>query len=184
VLRAGQQHVRADRQVDQEHHPPAEAEEVGVDQQAGDDRAEHGREPRDRPEDPPRLAHLLGLEQDADHPEHLRDHHGAEPALERPGGDQRLDRGRDGRGERGDGEAGGAGQQDALAAEHVAQAPAGEQADRHRERVGRGDPLQARVGPAQVVADRRPGDARDRRVQQVHHGRGQCRGECDPAGPR
>ena len=75
-------------------------------------RRRRARATADRPETgpriAPRLAHLVGREQHADHPEHLRHHHGADAALERAGGDQRLDRRRDGGGQRGDREAGGA----------------------------------------------------------------------------
>jgi hypothetical protein len=178
--RAHEQHERADGDVDEEDRAPAGADDVGVDQQAGNDRAQHGGQAGDRTQDRPRLAHLVRREEVADQSEDLRQHDRAERTLQRTRADQHLGRRRRRAQHRGDREAAGADQQHPLAAEHVAEPPAGEQADGHRERVGRRDPLEVGVRAAEVGLHHRAGDAGDRRVQQVHHRRRQGGREGDP----
>jgi hypothetical protein len=127
------------------------------------------------------LANVLGREQVADQAEGLRHHDRAEQALQHAGADQRP--GRPGRrAQHGSGdETGGTGQDDPLAAEHVAEPAAGQQADRERQRVGGGDPLQARVRTAQIRPDRRGRDVDYRRVENVHDRRCEDGEETEPA---
>ena len=67
------------------------------------------------------------------------------------------------------GEAGGADEEDPLAAEVVSQLAAGDQAHRQRQQVGVGHPLQARQAGAEVGAHGRVGDRHDGAVQGHHH---------------
>src|SRR4029450_11582390 len=60
-------------------------------------------------------------------------------------------------------------------------AAAGQQHHGHGQGVGRRDPLHVGVRAAEIAADEGRGDVGDRRVQQVHQGGGQRRGERQPA---
>ena len=87
---------------------------------------------------------------------------GAEGALKSPGGHQHAER-RSGAAERrGEREPGQTGDEDPLAAEHVAQPAADQQQAAERQRVGGYHPLPVAVREAQGVLSRRQGD--------VHHG--------------
>ncbi len=133
-LQPGQHGGEAERQVDQEDHPPAGAEQVGVDQPAYQHRAADRRQAHHRAEQPERGAHLLGGEHLLDHPDALRQHQRAEQALHGAGADEHAGetatphssepRGR----YRADDE-------HPLAAVEVAEAAAGDEPDRHRQRV-------------------------------------------------
>ena len=119
----------------------------------------------DRPETGPSTAHALlissGGKRSRIRPKTCGSMTAPSGALERARADQELGR----RGRRaqdgGDGEAGGADQQHPLAAEHVPEPPAGEQADGHRQRVRGRDPLQVGVRAAELGLHDRAGDARD-----------------------
>ena len=78
----------ADGHVDEEDRAPAQAEQVAVDQQAADDRAEHGGAADDGAEHPEGLGDLLLRERRADDPEALRDHERGEAALQQAEGDE------------------------------------------------------------------------------------------------
>ena len=174
------QRGESDRHVDQEQRAPAGAERVELQQPAGDDRAEHGRQPDRRAHRRERLAHVLRGEQLADQAERLRHHHRGGQPLQRPGRDEGLAGRRERAPDRRDHEAGQAEQHHPAAAEQVAEPRAGHQADRQREGVRRRDPLQGRGAHRQVGADRRGGDVDDRRVEDVEDGRGEDDREADP----
>ena len=62
----------------------------------------------------------------------------------------------------------GADHEHAFAAVQVAEPAAGDETDRHRERVTGAEPLDHAVGAAEVGTDGRAGDRGDERVEQVH----------------
>ena len=72
-------------------------------------------------------------------------------------------------------------EQHALTAVEVAESASGEQADRHREAVGRRDPLDHRVRPTEVTADRGSCHLGDRGIKEIHGGCGDGRREGQPA---
>ena len=61
-----------------------------------------------------------------------------------------------------------AGEEHALAPDQVAGAPAEQEEAAEEQRVGVDDPLQARLGEAEVGLDRRQRDVHDRRVEDHH----------------
>jgi hypothetical protein len=84
-------------------------------------------------------------------------------------------------GRRHQGEAGRADQEEAAAAEHVAEPGAGDQEDGEGEGVAGAQPLQGGVAAAEGGLDRGTGDVDDRRVHQVHHVRRDHHREDEPA---
>ena len=82
----------ADRHVDQEDGPPAEAEDVGLDQPAAEDLPGHEAEPHGGAVEAERLAPLPGREGRGDQRDHLRDHHRAGQPLHQPEGDEHARR--------------------------------------------------------------------------------------------
>ena len=90
---------------------------------------------------------------------------------------RRRERARD-RGER---EAGDADDEDAPAAEDVAEAPADDHEDAEGERVAGGPPLHRRRAAAELGADGRGGDGDDRAVEQIHDLGDEHDREDDPA---
>ena len=176
----GHQPGPAEHDVDQEHGPPAQPEQVGVDQQAGQQRAADRRQPQDRAEGAERLADVLAREHRAQHAEALRDQQRPEPALDQPGHD---DRGRikgQAAGQRGGGEPGEADQEGPAAAVLVAQPPAGDQQHSQGQRVARAQPLDQARTAVQRGADGRRGDGGDGGVEQVHDVRDQDDGQDQP----
>ena len=77
-----------DRHVDEEDRPPLGAGKVRVDEPPGEDRSGHARETHDGAEGDECLAQLLGRERDLHEGQSLRDHHGAEQALQHPRDDE------------------------------------------------------------------------------------------------
>ncbi len=97
--------MRPSRHVDEEDQPPADAPQVGVDERAGEHRrAEHG-QARRRAEQAGGPAELLVVEDLLQQAEALRDHQGAEAALQGPEGDEHAHVRRHGAGGREAGEA-------------------------------------------------------------------------------
>jgi hypothetical protein len=80
-----------DGQVDQEDRPPDQAEQVGLGEQAADQRATHAAEREGHPVDGERPWALLGRELHLDEGEHLGDHQRRHRPLQHAGGDQQLD---------------------------------------------------------------------------------------------
>ena len=87
----------AQRHVDEEDRPPAEA----GDQNAAERRAERGADRGHRSEQPHGAAGLFLRDRLADEGHGERHHDGRAEALRRPGGDQQPERGRDAAQERG-----------------------------------------------------------------------------------
>ncbi len=134
----------------------------------------------------PKIANALRwpvvAEELADETEALRQHHGTDGALDDAAGDQRLGGRRERAQHRRDDEAAHPGEHHLLAAVEVAEPAADEQADRHRERVRGGDPLELGEGAAEVGADGGRGGLGDRGVEQVHDRRGDHHEEAEPDG--
>ena len=159
----------ADRDVDQEHQPPADVPQVGVDEHTGQDRRGQGGQGEHGAEQTEHLGHLVVVERLFDHADALRDHQRAEGALQHPAHDEHADRRSRGADRGHDGEAGRSDQEQPAASEHVPEPGAGDEEDGERERVAGAEPLQGRVAAAERRADGRSGDVDDRRIHQVHH---------------
>jgi hypothetical protein len=84
--------------------------------------------------------------------------------------------------QRGCGEDGEAGQEDAAAAEQVSKAAGQQQQSAEADQVGVHDPGEVRLGEPQIVLDRRQGDVHDRRVEDDHQHAHAEDVEGDPAG--
>src|SRR4029453_14942922 len=181
VAGRGGQGEDPDGHVDQEDGAPLEPEQVGLDQQPADQGAHDGGEPDGAPAHPEGASPLPGREGDLDDRENLGEHDRPEQPLEDPRADQHLRAlGQPAQGG-GEGEPGHADHEQALAAEDVAQAPAGDQHHRERELVTGQHPLDLGVGGVQVALDRGDGDVDDADVDQLHEAGGQHDGEGDPA---
>ena len=181
---AGGEGEQSDRDIDEEDRPPTGSEHVEVDQAAADERAGDRGEAHDRPDYAERFLLALVAEQLADQAKALWDHERRDRALERPGGDQGVRGGSERAQRRGEHEAADAGEEDSATPEHVAQPAAQQQCHGHGQRVGGRDPLERRVGAAQVTTDRGGGGLRDRRVQQVHDQGGHDHGKAQPEAAR
>ena len=101
-----EQAEHAQRDVDEEDHPPAGAEQVGGDEPAREDRPGDGGQAHDRAEGREGAAHLLGREDGLDHAQTLWDEQRTEAALHHAGGDQEVGRRRQRARDRGQREAG------------------------------------------------------------------------------
>ena len=101
-------------------------------------------------------------------------------ALDDPADDQRGRVGRQAGGRRGEREDDDADQEDAAAAEDVAEAPAGREQHREGERVAVDRPLQAGDRGAEVLLDRRQRDVHDGVVEHDHEQREAHRSERPP----
>jgi len=86
--RGGDQRGRADRDVHQEDRAPAQAQYIGLQQQAAKDLAGHEGQPHRDAEPGQRPAPLRGRERRGDQRQHLRHHDGTGQALQQPGADQ------------------------------------------------------------------------------------------------
>ncbi len=170
-----------DGQVDQEDDPPAQAEQVGVDQHPTEQRAGDRREPDDRAEGGERLAEFRRLEHLADDAEALRDQQRPDEALDRAGRDQEGRIGGQRTGHRGDGEAGGPDHEEILAAELVAQPATDDQRHGEGQGVGADHPLHRAGAAAEVALDGGGRQIDDRRVQQIHDLGGQDDRQHQPA---
>lgn len=170
-----------DRQVDEEDHPPARAEQVGAREPAAEDRPGDRRDPHHRAERGERGAELAGREDLLDDPQPLRDEERPERALHGAGRDQRAGaRGQRARGG-GEREAGHADEEHAAPPEDVAEPAADDEQDAERERVAGRPPLHRGRAGAEVAADHGRRDGDDRAVEQVHDLRGQDDPEDEPA---
>ncbi len=170
-----------ERQVDHEDHPPAPAEVVRADQPAGQDRSAHGRQTHHRAEGTERGGQLLVAEHLLHHAEALRQHHRTEQSLDDSSRDQHFRILCHSAGKRCDNESARADHEHAFAAVQVAEAPAGNETDCHRERVPGSEPLDHALAAVQLRADRRTSDRRDERIQEIHHLRGEDDGQGPPA---
>jgi hypothetical protein len=157
-----------DRHVDQEDRPPAEAEQVVLDEQPAEQRPAHRAEAGGDAEPGQCLDPLGRREDDLDDGEHLRDHDRAHRALHHPAGNQHARALRGAAQRRHDREAGHADQEQALAPERVAEPPAGDQDQRVGERVPGQGPLHVRIAGVQVALDGRDRDVDDGHVEEVH----------------
>ena len=171
----------ADRDVDQEHQPPPDPPQVGLDQRAGQDRRGEDRETHHRTEGAEHLGHLLVVEDLFEHPESLGDHQRPERALQHPEDDQHRRRRGDRTGRGHHREAGRPDQEQPAAAEHVAEPGAGDQEHGEGQRVAGGQPLQGGGAAAEGGPDRRAGDVDDRRVHEIHDVGGDHDREHEPA---
>ena len=158
----------ADRHVDQEDHPPAGAEQVGVDQEAGDDRAEHRGQPHDRAERDERLLQVVGGERLLHHRQPL----GIITAPKRPC--RTRDAISSAGGRRQPAQQGGDGEADHADDEHPAPpdqvAGRAEMTSPTAKDIVYAASTHCRVlcAAAEVGLDRRAGQVGDRRVEQVH----------------
>jgi hypothetical protein len=109
-------------------------------------------------------------EHDLDHRQDLGDHQRAHGALGDPRPDEHPGALGGSAQRRHDRKAGHAYQEQALAAEGVAQAPAGDEHERVGQRVPGQRPLHVGVAGVQAALDGRDGDVDDRDVEQVHEG--------------
>ena len=157
----------SERQVDEEHPAPG----IGIGEPAAE------RRPHDRPEhhahapDRHRRA-ALGRRKDIEH-HRLAERHQrrAEHALQQPVGDHLLDRERDAAQHRGDGEPGGADDEQLLAAE-AGRHPAERRGhDRGGDDVGGQHPVDLVLRRRQRALHIGQGDVGDRRVERLHDGR-------------
>jgi hypothetical protein len=128
-----------------------------------------------------RLGPLVLREHDHYDGDDLRHHQCRGDALGEPGGDQHAGRRGRATGDRGHGEAGDADEEDALAAEDVAEPAAGDEHQREGQRVAGEDPLRGRVSGVEVGLDARQGDADDGAVDEVHESGGEHEAERQPA---
>ena len=168
----------ADRQVDEED--PVPADRLGQD--AAGEQADRRARGRDEAVDADRLRLLGGLrEHRHDHPEDHRGGHRPADALDEARGHQHLlALGQPAR-ERRDGEDGEAGEEQAAAAEQVAETTGEQQQAAEGDQVGVDDPREARLGEAEVALDRGQRHVHDRRVEDDHEHSGAQHDERGPA---
>ena len=158
----------ADRQVDEEDRPPAEAEQVRLGQQPAEQRSAHPAERERHAVDGERTRPLRRRELDLDEREHLGDHQRRHRALEGPRADQHG-RALGGPGEHGgDREADQADEEHPLSAVDVAEAPPGDQQERERQGVGGNRPLQRGGAEVKGALDRGQRHQDHGGVQDVH----------------
>src|SRR5262249_23226812 len=154
-----------DGYVDKEDGPPAQAEQVGLDEQPAQDDARERGGAVDDAEDGEGPAALVGREGDLDEGQDLREQQGRGRPLEQPGGDERGGaQGKAAQG-RGQGEPGDPDQEDALAAVDVAEPAAGDQAEGVGQAVAGDDQLDLGVAGAGVGLDGRQGQVDDEEVE-------------------
>jgi hypothetical protein len=177
--RSGDQRPDDDRDVDEKDGAPPPAEEVGLGEHTAEDEPDRRREAERRAVDAECGAALLAGEHRPEGGEHLGGHRRRRRALDDACGDQLVGGLGDARSEAGGAEDRRPDQEQALAAEQVAEAAGRDQGRGEGEHVGRDDPFQLGAGRAQVAPDRGQGDVHDRAVDQVdggghdHHGRRQ-----------
>jgi hypothetical protein len=165
-----QQHEDGDaqRHVDEEHRPPAGAEQVGLHEDAAEDEAGHGADRHDGGVDAQRLRPRRAGEVHLDHAHDLGHHHRRAGALEQPGTDQELRRRRQAAGERAEREDGRADREHAADAEHGAEPGAGDEEHAVDDGVPGDDELQGGTRGVEVAADRAQRDVHDADVEQRH----------------
>jgi len=175
----GDDHDRdhADRQVDQED--PAPGQRRG--QQPAQQRADRDGEPGDRAPDAERRAALPTAERACQQSQRHREHDRPADTLQATGQLQHERRRRHPAQHGRDREHGEPHQVHATAAEHVGQAPGGEQQCGQRQGVGVHHPLEAGEARPQVGLDVRERDVHDRHVQQQHEGPEADRDQRPPA---
>ncbi len=162
---------RRQRDVDQEHQPPAH----GVDQPAAEERPDRTGDARQTGPGADRLAPVVGMEGGGDDRQAAGHEQRSADALDRPRRDQQPGGRRHPAQHRGAGEHDGTGDEHRAMPIAVAEAAAEQQQRRERDEIGVDDPLQAGDRRAEVVADRRQGDVDHCSVEERHarpeHGR-------------
>jgi hypothetical protein len=175
---AQQERRNADRHVDQEDPVPADRlGERAADQEA-DRAAADGHEDVDAHGSRP--LEWLGEVRDDDRDDDRGGERGAHALQEAGRHEQRLVRGQRAQ-RRGGGEEDDAGEEDALAADEVAEAAGHEQEAAERDQVRVDHPGQVRLGEVQVALDGRQRDVHDGRVERVHELSEADHDEGDPA---
>ena len=139
-----------------------------MEQPAGQDGPGHGGQAHQRADRHQGPAQVLGREHDLHQGQALRDHDRPEQALQQAGDDQEDDIGGETAGQRGQGEAGHAEQEQPTAAEQVPEPARGDQAEREGRGVGAQHPLHGHLAAAEVRADGRAGQVGHAGVDQVH----------------
>ncbi len=179
---AGEQQDRsADRQVDEEHRPPAVVGAEQRDQRTAGERPDRRRHADGRPEVPERPAALLAAEQGLDQARDLRaDETSGEP-LDHPRQDELERRSCQSAGCARDHEQRDTDHEHRPPAVRVAEAPRRHEQQPERERVARHDPLQRVLLRVQSLLDARQGDVDDRDVEQGHEPGGEADAERHPA---
>lgn len=169
------------RDVDQEHRAPGRAEQVGVGEDAAENRAADRGEAHHRTDAAQGAWHLVTGEHRPDEADGLRDHQGRRRPLRGTERDQEPHARCELAGEGGSGESGDAQHEQPPPARDVAEPAPGDQQYGERQGVGGREPLDVGGRSAQFGVDRRRGHLHDRPVQQVHR-LGQEQGdECGPA---
>ncbi len=181
VAAGEQQDRRADRQVDEEHRPPAVVDAEQRDQRAAGERADRARHGDSRAEQAERLAALLAAEQALDEARDLRADETAGEPLDDPRQHELERRLRQGAGRARDHEQRYADHEHRPPAVRVAETPRRHEQQPQRERVARDDPLQLVLLRVQAPLDTRQGDVDDRDVEQGHEPGGEDDGERHPA---
>jgi hypothetical protein len=181
-IAAGEQQDRcADRQVDEEHRPPAVVGPEQRDQRAAGERTDRGRHGDRRAEEPECLPALLAAEQARDQARDLRADETAGEPLDDPRQHELQRRLRQGTGRARHHEQCHADHEHRPAPVRVAEAPRRHEQQPQRERVARDDPLQRVLLCMQAPLDARQGDVDDRDVEQGHEPGGEDDGERHPA---
>ena len=165
VAQRGEEHGDSDRDVDEEDPRPGEV----LGQRAAEDQADRAAADRDRGPDAERLRPLgpFGERGRDDREGGRRDERRAEP-LQAARADQHSGARREPVQQRRGREDDETEQEQPLPAEQVARAAAQEQEPAEDERVGVDDPLEVRLGKAQVLLDRRERDVHDGPVEHDH----------------
>ena len=163
-----QQDHRADREVDEEHRPPAVVGPEQSDQRAPGERADRGRHGDGGAEEAERLTALLAPEQALDEARDLRADETAGEPLDDPQQHERERRRRQRAGRACDHEQRHADHEHRSPSVRVAEAPRRHEQQSQRERVARDDPLQLVGLRMQALLDARQGDVDDRDVEQRH----------------
>ncbi len=175
----------AERDVDPEERAPAGAERVELHQPArrrpGRRRA-RARSPAPSRPSPSRPA--PGVNISRMRPKHCGHHRRGGQALEGAGDDEGVAGRRERAGDRGEHEADEPAEEHPPAPDDVAEPGGGDEADRERQGVRGGHPLEGRGGHREVGPDGRRGDVDDRAVEDVEDGRGEHDGEAEPGAAR
>ena len=181
VAAGQQQDCHADRQVDEEHRPPAVVDAEQGDQPAADEWADRGRHGDGRAEESECLAALLASEQALDEARDLRGDETPGEPLDDPRQHELQRRLRQRAGRARDHEQRHANHEHRPPPVRVTEAPRRDEQQPQRERVARDDPLQRVLLRVQALLNARQGDVDDRDVEQGHEPGGEADTERHPA---
>jgi hypothetical protein len=172
---------QADGEIDQEHQPPTEPEQVGADQRAAEELANHGRETRSDAVDAECLRALPRREQGVDGGERLWRHRCCRHGLEQSADDQDPRRPCHAAQCRSERKPSQSGEEHSLAAEQIAQPAAGDQEYREGHSITGDDQLRVRWPGAEPRRDRGHRNVDDEEVQSGEEPTREQHGQGDPA---